>query len=54
MNPVVGWTTHHSICAIDEKWFLLHHGSTMSKSIATFDVSKSPSFFIIATALFEP
>jgi hypothetical protein len=34
MNPVVGWTTHHSICAIDEKWFLFYHGSTLSKSIS--------------------
>jgi len=45
MNPVVGWTNHHSICAIDEKWFLLYHGSTLSKSITHLRCVKVTELF---------
>ena len=24
LNPVVGWTSHHSICKVDEKWYLFY------------------------------
>jgi hypothetical protein len=30
MTPVVGWTTHHSICAFNGKWYLFHHDSKLS------------------------
>ena len=45
MNPVVGLTTHHSICAIDEKWFLFYHGSTLSKSISHLRCVKATELF---------
>lgn len=33
MEPVLGWTTHHSICQVGEKWFLFYHDSTLSEGI---------------------
>ena len=33
LEPVVGWTSHHSICAFDGKWFLFYHDSSLSKGI---------------------
>lgn len=33
MNPVLGWTTHHSICAFEGKWYLFYHDSTLSEGV---------------------
>lgn len=33
LNPVVGWTSHHSICKIGNRWFLFYHDSSLSKGI---------------------
>lgn len=33
LNPVVGWTTHHSICGYEDKWYLFYHDSTLSKGV---------------------
>ncbi|HEX9601478.1 MAG TPA: glycoside hydrolase family 43 protein [Mariniflexile sp.] len=33
LNPVVGWTTHHSICEINNKWYLFYHDSSLSKGV---------------------
>lgn len=33
LNPVVGWTSHHSICEIEEKWYLFYHDSSLSKGV---------------------
>ncbi len=30
LTPVVGWTTHHSICEIGGKWYLFYHDSVPS------------------------
>ncbi|MFP3594162.1 glycoside hydrolase family 43 protein [Chryseobacterium sp. SIMBA_038] len=30
LTPVVGWTTHHSIVQIDNKWYLFYHDSKPS------------------------
>jgi hypothetical protein len=30
LTPVVGWTTHHSICEIKGKWYLFYHDSVPS------------------------
>lgn len=30
LTPVVGWTTHHSICEFEDKWYLFHHDSKVS------------------------
>jgi Glycosyl hydrolases family 43 len=33
LNPVVGWTSHHSICAFKGKWYLFYHDSSLSEGI---------------------
>lgn len=33
LNPVVGWTSHHSICEADGKWYLFYHDSSLSKGV---------------------
>ena len=33
LNPVVGWTTHHSITEYNGRWFLFYHDSEMSGGI---------------------
>ena len=33
LEPVVGWTTHHSICDFNGKWYLFYHDSSLSKGI---------------------
>lgn len=30
LGPVIGWTTHGSLCLIDGKWYLFHHDSAPS------------------------
>lgn len=30
LDPVGGWTTHHSICRYGDKWYLFHHDSAPS------------------------
>ena len=33
LEPVVGWTSHHSICKFNDKWFLFYHDSSLSKGV---------------------
>lgn len=33
LNPVIGWTSHHSICKVEEKWYLFYHDSSLSKGV---------------------
>ncbi len=33
LNPVVGWTTHHSIAKFKQDWSLFYHDSILSKGI---------------------
>jgi len=33
LNPVVGWTSHHSICEVDGDWYLFYHDSSLSKGV---------------------
>lgn len=30
LSPVVGWTTHHSVCEVGGKWYLFYHDSVPS------------------------
>jgi hypothetical protein len=32
-EPVIGWTTHHSIAEFKGKWYLFYHDSTLSKGV---------------------
>lgn len=33
LDPVVGWTTHHSIVEFKGKWYLFYHDSSMSNGV---------------------
>lgn len=33
LKPVVGWTTHHSICQFDNAWYLFYHDSLLSGGV---------------------
>ena len=33
LNPVVGWTSHHSICEYGGKWYLFYHDSVLSRGV---------------------
>jgi hypothetical protein len=33
LNPVVGWTSHHSICKVEDQWYLFYHDSSLSKGV---------------------
>jgi beta-xylosidase len=33
LNPVVGWTTHHSIVEVDDKWYLFYHDCVLSEGV---------------------
>ena len=33
LNPVVGWTSHHSICEFKGKWYLFYHDSCLSEGV---------------------
>lgn len=33
LEPVVGWTSHHSICAYGDQWYLFYHDSSLSKGV---------------------
>jgi len=33
LTPVIGWTTHHSICEFKGKWYLFYHDSILSKGV---------------------
>lgn len=33
LTPVVGWTSHHSICEFEGKWYLFYHDSILSEGV---------------------
>lgn len=33
LKPVIGWTSHHSICLVEGKWYLFYHDSSLSKGV---------------------
>lgn len=33
LDPVIGWTTHHSIVEFKGKWYLFYHDSSLSKGV---------------------
>lgn len=33
LEPVIGWTSHHSICQVEGKWYLFYHDSSLSKGV---------------------
>jgi hypothetical protein len=53
LTPVVGWTTHHSICEFKGKWFLFYHdsvpsgGKTWLRSIKVVELEINPDGTIV-------
>lgn len=35
LTPVVGWTTHHSICAFQGRWYLFFHDAALSGGVSS-------------------
>ena len=33
MTPVIGWTTHHSICEFEGRSYLFYHDSSLSEGV---------------------
>lgn len=33
LEPVVGWTSHHSICEYENRWYLFYHDSSLSQGV---------------------
>jgi len=33
LEPVIGWTSHHSICEFHGKWYLFYHDSSLSEGV---------------------
>ena len=33
LNPVIGWTSHHSICEVEGRWYLFYHDSSLSNGV---------------------
>ncbi len=33
LEPVIGWTSHHSVCEFNGKWYLFYHDSILSKGV---------------------
>lgn len=33
LEPVLGWTTHHSIVQVGEKWYLFYHDCELSGGV---------------------
>jgi hypothetical protein len=33
LEPVVGWTSHHSICEFEGRWYLFYHDSSLSRGV---------------------
>jgi len=45
LQPVVGWTNHHSIVEIDGRWFLFYHDSSLSRGVTHLRCVKMTELF---------
>ena len=45
LDPVVGWTTHHSICEFNGRWFLFYHDSSLSDGVTHLRCMKVVEIF---------
>ncbi|MGB3799360.1 MAG: alpha-N-arabinofuranosidase, partial [Lewinella sp.] len=33
LDPVIGWTSHHSICSVGDSYYLFYHDSVLSGGV---------------------
>jgi hypothetical protein len=45
LNPVVGWTSHHSICEFNHRWYLFYHDSSLSNGVTHLRCVKITDLF---------
>jgi hypothetical protein len=45
LEPVVGWTTHHSIVEVDGRWFLFYHDCVLSGGVDHLRSTKAREIF---------
>jgi len=45
LEPVVGWTSHHSIVEFEGRWFLFYHDSSLSKGVTHLRSVKMTELF---------
>src|SRR5690606_15928674 len=45
LNPVVGWTSHHSIVAFEGRWYLYYHDSSLSGGVTHLRCIKVTELF---------
>lgn len=45
LEPVVGWTTHHSIAEFQGRWYLFYHDSSMSEGTNHLRCAKAKEIF---------
>ena len=54
LQPVVGWTTHHSICEVAGKWYLFYHDSSLSEGVTHLRSIKMAEIFYDAEGKIQP
>lgn len=54
LEPVVGWTTHHSICEHEGRWYLFHHDSSLSGGVNHLRCVKVKEIFYDDQGLIRP
>ncbi|KAI5805296.1 xylosidase-like protein [Peziza echinospora] len=45
LDPVLGWTTHHSIVEFEGRWYLFHHDCTLSNGVDHLRSVKAQEIF---------
>lgn len=45
IGQVIGWTTHHSICEFEGRWYLFYHDSVLSKGVTHLRSMKVTELF---------
>ena len=45
LNPVIGWTNHHSIAEFEGKWYLFYHDSSLSNGVTHLRSVKMTELF---------
>ncbi len=45
LEPVIGWTSHHSICEFRNKWYLFYHDSSLSNGVTHLRCIKMTELF---------
>jgi len=53
LKPVLGWTTHHSICEVEGNWYLFYHDASLSEGVTHLRSIKMTQLRHLADGLIE-